>query len=236
MPTGGAVWPWIALVGLGAFHGINPGMGWLFAVALGMQEGRSRAVWRSLLPLGLGHVAAVAAALAVALALETVIPVGALKWPIAALLVGIGLYRLMRHRHPRYGGMRVGMLQLGVWSFLMATAHGAGLMVVPVFLGMTAEVPSMAAGSPSAEVTAPAAAAVHHEPLGHGAALSAGSHSLTGLLATVVHGAAYLLVTALVAWIVYEKLGVLFLRRAWMNLDLVWAAALILTGFLTTLM
>src|SRR6476620_8428870 len=128
---------WLMLMALGAFHGINPGMGWLFAVALGMQERRRGAVLRALVPLGAGHGLAVAGAVAVALAIRLVIPVGWLSWPIACVLVSLGVLRFFRHRHPRWGGMRVSMGGLTVWSFLMATAHGAGLMVVPVFMGMS---------------------------------------------------------------------------------------------------
>ena len=128
---------WAMLMALGAFHGINPGMGWLFAVALGMQERRRGAVIRALLPLGAGHALAVAAAVAAALAIGTVVPIGWLRWPVAGVLVSLGAMRFVRHRHPRWAGMRVGMGGLTLWSFLMATAHGAGLMVVPVFVGMT---------------------------------------------------------------------------------------------------
>ena len=125
------------LISLGAFHGINPGMGWLFAVALGMQERRRGAVLRALVPLGAGHALAVAGSVGVALAIGTVVPMRALRWPIAGVLVSLGIMRFFRHRHPRWVGMRVGMGGLTVWSFLMATAHGAGLMVVPVFVGMS---------------------------------------------------------------------------------------------------
>ena len=128
---------WAMLMALGAFHGINPGMGWLFAVALGMQERRRGAVLRALVPLGAGHALAVAGAVGAALAIGFVIPLGWLRWPIAGVLVSLGVLRFFRHRHPRWAGMRVSMGGLTVWSFLMATAHGAGLMVVPVFMGMS---------------------------------------------------------------------------------------------------
>ena len=210
--SGTEAWSWGALFALGAFHGINPGMGWLFAVALGMQEHRSGAVWRSMIPLGAGHALAVAAALLAALAAETIIPDPYVRWPVALLLVSLGISRLIRHRHPRWASMRVDMKRLTAWSFLMATAHGAGLMVLPIFLHMTET-----AGHP-----------VH-------AGFAAGSGPLAGLLATLVHAAGYLSVTAFTAWIVYEKLGVGLLRRAWINLDLIWAGALIATGFLTLL-
>jgi len=116
----------LPLLALGALHGINPGMGWLFAVALGLQEKRGLAVWRALLPLAWGHAFAIIAALALAFTLGEVIPSHVLRWSVAIALTGFGLYRLRRHRHPRYGGMRVGRRELAVWSFLVASAHGAG--------------------------------------------------------------------------------------------------------------
>ena len=201
---------WAMLVALGAFHGINPGMGWLFAVALGMQERRRGAVIRALLPLCAGHALAVAAAVAAALAIGTVVPIGWLQWTVAGVLVALGAMRFFRHRHRRWAGMRVGMGGLTLWSFLMATAHGAGLMVVPVFVGMT-----MAGGGEH----------VHHGmPVNDAGA---------ALLATGLHAAGYLIVTAFVALLVFEKLGVGLLRRAWFNLDLIWASALVVTGALT---
>ena len=207
--TDDATVSWLALMGLGAFHGINPGMGWLFAVALGMQEKRRRAVYQALAPLALGHALAVAAAVAVALVIGIVIPVLLLRWGLAVLLVGLGISRLLRHRHPRWSGMKVGMAGLTLWSFLMASAHGAGLMVVPLFFGMT-----MSAGDHA-----------HH---------AAGAASISAaFLATGVHAAGYLLVTAAVAAVVFEKLGVALLRRAWFNLDRIWAVALVGTGALT---
>jgi hypothetical protein len=117
---------------LGAGHGLNPGMGWLFAVALGLQERSGQAVWRALGPLSVGHGLSIGAVLGAAAVLESVLPPGGLRWPTVALLAGVGLYRLLVNRHPRYGGMRVGFRDLTVWSFLMATAHGAGLMVLPL--------------------------------------------------------------------------------------------------------
>src|SRR6476660_8777055 len=131
-------WSWAGLLALGAFHGVNPGMGWLFAVALGMQERRRTAVWGALLPLGIGHALAVAAAVAIALLAGAVIPIHHLRWPVAGILLVLGVSRLFRHRHPRWVGMRVGSGGLTIWSFLMASAHGAGLMVAPIFLRMAA--------------------------------------------------------------------------------------------------
>src|SRR5919112_2493836 len=168
---------WPALAALGAGHGINPAMGWLFAVALGLQRGSRRAVWSALGPLALGHAIAMAATIAAAATLGLVLPPSLLKWMIAGGLVGLGLYRLVRSRHPSlrsgraYGGMTVNGRELATWSFLMATAHGAGLMVLPLVLG----------GPPSP-------AHLHH--------LSAGMLGLAplewnGIAAAVVHTAGY---------------------------------------------
>ena len=205
---------WAMLMALGAFHGINPGMGWLFAVALGMQERRRGAVLRALVPLGAGHALAVAGAVGAALAIGAVIPLGWLRWPLAGVLVSLGVLRFFRHRHPRWAGMRVSMSGLTVWSFLMATAHGAGLMVVPVFVGMS---------------MADEGGHTHHM-----AATGAGAG--TALLATGLHAVGYLAVTAFIAVLVFEKLGVGILRRAWINLDVIWAAALMATGTLTLML
>jgi hypothetical protein len=206
--TDSALLPWATLLLLGAFHGINPGMGWLFAVALGMQENRGVAVWRALLPLGLGHALAVASAIALGLIAGIAMPTAALRWPIAGLLVALGVRMLLRHGHPRWGGMRIGAGGLTIWSFLVATAHGAGLMVLPVWLAM----------SPSAH---------DHSHAGH---MPAAPDLASGLTATAIHGAGYLLVTAFIAWIVFTKLGVELLRTKWINLDVIWAAALIVSG------
>jgi len=200
--------PLATILLLGAFHGVNPGMGWLFAVALGMQERRLGAVWRALIPLTLGHALAIAAVVLVAVAAGVAVPVGSLKFPVAVTLGALGVYRLIRHRHVTGGGMRVGMWRLTAWSFLMATCHGAGLMVLPVFLGMAT----------------PAQAASCH---------AAGVASANVATVTLLHGAGYLVATAATAWLVFRRLGVGVLRKAWFNLDLVWAIALIGTGILT---
>ena len=131
---------WQAIVFLGAYHGINPGMGWLFAVALGMQQGSARGVWRALPPIALGHAGAVAVVVAIAAAARLVVPLAALNVLVAAVLMSLGVYRLWRHRHPRVGGMQVGFRDLTLWSFLMASAHGAGLMVLPFVMPTAATV------------------------------------------------------------------------------------------------
>ena len=206
---------WAALLGLGAFHGMNPGMGWLFAVALGLQERRRGAVLSALLPLGVGHALAVAAAIALAMMAGGAMPLQWVRWIVAVILVVFGASRLFRHRHPSWASMRVSKGGLTWWSFLMASAHGAGLMVVPLFLGMVM----------------PAAAHEGH----HGMALQ-GSTPATALLATALHAIGYLAITAVVALLVFEKFGVAILRKAWFNLDLVWAIALIGTGVVSVLL
>lgn len=200
------------LLGMGAFHGINPGMGWLFAVALGMQEQRRAAVWRALLPLGAGHALAVASAVAIAVIAGVVVPIDRLRLPVAIILISLGVLRLIRHRHFRWVGMRVGMGGLLLWSFLMATAHGAGLMVVPIFLTMTMT------GS---------------MPPGH---MMMTPEPTAAIFASLLHALGYLLVTAAVAVLVFEKLGLGMLRKAWLNLDVIWAVALIGTGIVTALL
>src|SRR5688572_6231442 len=200
---------WQAMVVLGAYHGINPGMGWLFAVALGMQHGGARGVWRALPPIALGHAGAVAVVLAIAAAARLVVPLAALNVLVAAVLMSMGVYRLWRHRHPRVGGMQVGFRDLTVWSFLMASAHGAGLMVLPFVMPTAA--------------TVAAANHVHAHHVGPAANVAAA--------AVALHTGAYFTVMMLAAWIVYRKLGLGLLRKAWFNLDWLWAAALVLTGF-----
>jgi len=206
---------WLMLL-LGAYHGINPGMGWLFAVALGMQEQKGSAVARALVPIALGHALAIGCVVLGAALLGMVLPREAIRYPVAALLFGLGIYSLVRHRHPRWVRMQVGFRDLTVWSFLMASAHGAGLMLLPVLLRSRAvEAADHAAGHPH---------------------MSAAASPLAALLATAVHTAAYLAVTGFIAWVVYSKFGLAILRKAWLNLNLVWAAALVVTSVVTLLM
>src|SRR6516164_4478811 len=131
-----AAWPWIVLAFLGAYHGLNPAMGWLFALALGLQEKRWSAVVRALVPIALGHAAAIGIAIAVLRLVQNLFPTHSLKWPIAGVIFAVGIHRLLRARHPGGAGMRVGTRDLFLWSFLMASAHGAGLMLIPVLLAV----------------------------------------------------------------------------------------------------
>jgi hypothetical protein len=204
---------WGAMLLLGAYHGINPGMGWLFAVALGMQQGSSRGVWRALPPIALGHAAAVGVVVLAAGLARMVISLALMRIVVA---VTLGLYRLWRHRHPRYGGMQVGFRDLTVWSFLMASAHGAGFMVLPFVMGMPAD--AIAAGGEHAM----------HASWGTGTPWTNG-------MAVGVHSLTYLMVTAIAAWTVYRKLGLALLRTAWFNMDWLWAGALVVTGVIVLL-
>jgi hypothetical protein len=206
---------WLMLL-LGAYHGINPGMGWLFAVALGMQERKGRAVARALVPIALGHALSIGIVVVTTASLGMALPQEVIRYPVAALLFGLGVFSMVRHYHPRWVRMQVGFRDLTIWSFLMASAHGAGLMLLPVLLG-------------SSTVEAAGQMAGHHHT-------SAASSPLAALLATGVHTIAYLAVTGLIAWLVYSKLGVAVLRKAWINLNLVWAAALVVTSVVTLLM
>ncbi|MFF5208262.1 hypothetical protein [Streptosporangium sp. NPDC000396] len=190
----------LILAGLGAFHGLNPAMGWLFAVALGLQERSRAAVLRALPPIVLGHAGSVLVTLGLVSVARLAAPPRLVSYGVAALVCGFGVWRLVRRRHPRWVGMRVTGWQLAGWSFLMATAHGAGLMVLPVTL--------------------------HGGHGGHGAAALASQ----SLLATAIHTLSMLAMTTALALVVYEWLGVAVLRKAWFNLDLVWAVALIGAG------
>ena len=207
---------WGAMLFLGAYHGINPGMGWLFAVALGMQQGSARGVWRALPPIALGHAAAVGVVVAAAGLARMVIPLDVLKIVVASTLVTLGLYRLRWHRHPRFGGMQVGFRDLTIWSFLMASAHGAGFMVLPLVLGTSADLHAAVAGHRHAASTAAA---------GWPLSFALGVHTLT-----------YLAVTALIAWIIYSRVGLAILRTAWFNLDWLWACVLVVTGVVVLVM
>jgi hypothetical protein len=202
------LWPWLALAGLGAFHGINPAMGWLFAVALGLHRHSRTVLLTALLPIALGHALAIAVVALAVVLLGVVIDPRAVRIAAGLLLIGWALWHTLwgaRHR-PRFG-MQVGLLGLGAWSFLMATTHGAGLMLVPVLI------PLCLAASPAQELTA------------------AGSLPIA-LAAVGVHTLAMLATTAAIALVVYQWLGVAFLRRGWINLDLLWTAALIVTGLI----
>jgi hypothetical protein len=207
-------WPWAILVLLGAYHGLNPAMGWLFALALGLQEKRRSAVIASLLPIAAGHAAAIGVAILALRAFQQFIPMSVLKWGVAAILFALGAYRMFRASHPRTSGMRVGGKDLLVWSFLMASAHGAGLMLLPVLLSQ-----------PMLGKT--------HAMMGGGAAVPQPLHTSVILLAVLVHTVSMLCVAGILAFLFfesYEKLGLRWLQSAWFNFDLLWAIALLVAG------
>jgi hypothetical protein len=197
-------WPWLALAGLGAFHGLNPAMGWLFAVALGLHRHNRAIVYLSLLPIALGHALAVAVVGGAFVWAGLMVDPRALGLGAGVVLIGWAIYHWRwGHRHRVRIGMQAGFIGLGLWSFLMATAHGAGLMLWPILMPLCfPAAPLQAGGGPIAV-------------------------ALAGL---AVHTGAMLMVTAIIAGIVYEWVGVAFLRHAWLNVDAVWMVALVATG------
>lgn len=198
---------WLTIVALGLYHGLNPAMGWPLAVANGLTERRAGAVFRTLLPLGGGHFAAMAVVLVpLAGAAWYVERSGAIRVAAGMLVIVFGLVKLVDRRHPR-ALARIAPSRLAWWSFLMATAHGAGLMLAPFMLGLCAP------------------------PAGHAVRDTlAGSDLATALAVASVHTAAMMLAGIGVAWAVYRYLGLQFLRRAWLNLDAAWAVSLIVAG------
>ena len=212
-------WPWPPLILLGAYHGLNPAMGWLFAVSLGLQEGRREVVLRAFWPIALGH-AAVTLVVAAVLAAQVVVPLGVLRYVGAGALILFGLYKLIRRKHPRWAGMRVGFRDLTAWSFLMASAHGVGLMLVPVLLKLSGTMQEMEHRAHEA-----------HEHWGHSVHLFLTDRAvLADFTAVAVHTLAMFAVVALV---VYDRLGLMILKRTWFNVDLLWAGALVGAGVIT---
>ena len=198
--------PWLVLAGLGAFHGINPAMGWLFAVALGLNRDSRAVVGLSLIPIALGHALSITLVALVVVVLGMMLDLRLLQLATGAGLIGWAVWHwLYGHRHRVRVGMQASMAGLVLWSFLMATSHGAGLMLVPVLI------PLCLAASPAQEL------------------LSSGSFAVS-LAAIAVHTAAMLIVTGVIAMSVYQWFGVAFLRRGWINLDLAWIAALVGAG------
>jgi len=216
-------WPWLALILLGAYHGLNPAMGWLFAVSLGLQEGRREVVLRAFWPIALGPAAAVTLVVAAVLAAQVVVPLGVLRYVGAGALILFGLYKLIRRKHPRWVGMRVGFRDLTAWSFLMASAHGAGLMLVPVLLKLSGTMQEMEHRAHEA-----------HEHWGHSVHLFLTDRAvLADFAAVAVHTLAMFAVIAVVALVVYDRLGLMILKRTWFNVDLLWAGALVGAGAIT---
>ena len=201
---------WGAVIVSGVYHGINPGMGWPLAVSAALMEGRPRAMVRALVALAVGHFLAMTAILlpfSVMTALvtwEMQIRIGA-----GALVIAMGLYLLINRRHPRFLA-RVHPARLALWSFLAAMAHGAGLMLVPIYLGICG---------------------IDVGGEGHAAAGQLMGQSIaTAFLVALVHTAAMTLAGAVLAAVIYFWLGMKFLSRTWFNLDIVWALSLVVVG------
>ena len=208
-PVSSESWPWLALAGLGAFHGLNPAMGWLFAVALGLHRNNRRIVWLSPFPIALGHALSIALVAGAFVWAGFMIDPRAVRFSAGLFLIGWALYHWRYgHRHRVRIGMQAGLAALAVWSFLMATTHGAGLMLWPVLMPLCFP----AASEPS--FTSP---------------------FLTALLGVAIHTLAMLIVNTAVAVAVYEWVGLEILRHAWFNLDLIWTLALALAGGLLLL-
>ena len=208
------LWPWVLMALLGAYHGLNPAMGWLFAVALGMQERDRRAVLRALPPIAVGHEASVLLAAALVLGLGVLADTSALHMGAGIALVVFGVFRFVKPRaHFRWVKARVTRGELAWWSFLMSTAHGAGLMIAPVLIGAGAE----------AEAQDHTLAAVQEQ----------GMSLLESGVGALLHVGAMVLVMGAIAVLVYDRWGVGVLRRTWVNLDGVWAGAFVLAGVIT---
>jgi hypothetical protein len=208
---------WLTLAGLGAYHGLNPAMGWLFAVSRGMQQQSRRAVLGSLLPIAVGHELSLALVVGLALVAAAVIDPAVLHVLAALVLLAFGVFRFVKPRaHPRWTTMRVKGRELTVWSFLMSTAHGAGLMLAPVLIGVGGAAAASAEGHEHASL-----------------AVTSGASLLASGAGLVLHVTAMLLVMAIVAVVVYEKFGVGIVRRAWINTDQVWAGSFVLAAGIT---
>src|SRR6516165_7192806 len=188
------LWPWLTLVGLGMYHGINPAMGWLFAVALGLHRGSRSVVVQSVIPIAIGHLLSIALVGGATLALGLVNDRVSLLMVAGCGLILWALYHLAYgSRHQAFVGMQAGFIGLLAWSFLMASAHGAGLMLVPALVPLclsSSGLGSLASGSP-----------------------------ITALAAVGVHTTAMITISGTIAVLVYDWLGVAFLRRSWINLD-----------------
>jgi hypothetical protein len=202
------IWPWLALAGLGAFHGVNPAMGWLFAVALGMHRQSRVEVLAALPPIAFGHALSIAAVAGSFVAAGVLFNQRLVQAASGFLLIAWAAYhQLYGHKRRSRVGMQVGRAGLIGWSFLMATAHGAGLMLLPALI------PLCAAGSPMSEIAAAQSATL-------------------ALAAVAVHMGAMLVVTATIALVIYDWIGLAVLRTAWLNTELVWTGALAGTGVL----
>jgi hypothetical protein len=211
------------MMAFGAYHGLNPGMGWLFALSVGLQNRSDRAIWSSLLPIAAGHASSLALVAGLVFVSAHYISTPTLEITTALILIGFGIYKIFNYyRHPRWVGMQVGARDLTWWSFLMATAHGAGLMIAPLVLTMA--LPCVESDMDSMAMTGGHA---HMAMVSQNAAMGADLSIVLGIL---MHTLAMLAVMALVAWFVYKRFGLRILRSHWINFDLIWAAALISAG------
>jgi hypothetical protein len=204
------VWLWLAVIASGFYHGVNPGMGWPLAVSAGLMERSSRALVAALWPLMVGHLLAMLLVL-----LPFVLLITLVEWqrPIqigaSLLVIAFGIFRLVDRRHPR-GLARIPPTQLALWSFAVAIAHGAGLMLVPIYLGLCREA--------ELDTGHKAASALINTNLG------------MAVLVSMVHATTMILAGGCLAWLVYRYLGLKFVSRSWFNLDTSWAVSLILVG------
>jgi hypothetical protein len=211
-------WPWLSVALLGAYHGINPAMGWLFAIARGLQEQSRRALLLALVPIALGHLASVALVVLLVGVGQRIIAPEVLRAAGGTVLIVLGIYKSIRPRsHPRWIGMRISLPELALWSFTMSTAHGAGLMLLP--------------------------ALVHASDVAHAHTLKAHHDTGTGLDAAAIEGGAWASIhtltmfatMAVAALLVFDRFGIGILRHAWLNLDRIWAGVIVVSGVFTLL-
>ena len=203
-------WLWLAVIASGLYHGVNPGMGWPLAVSAGLMERRPRALVAALWPLAVGHLLAMLLVILPFALLVTLVEwQRQIQLSASLLVIAFGIFRLLDRRHPR-ALARIPPTQLGLWSFAVAIAHGAGLMLVPIYLGLCRE----------ADLDR-----------GHAAAGSLINANLgTAVLVAIVHATAMIAAGGCLAWLVYRYLGLKFVSRSWFNLDTSWAVSLILVG------
>jgi hypothetical protein len=210
---------WVTLIGLGFYHGINPAMGWLFAVSQGLQNRSRRALLRSLVPIAIGHELSIAIVAAIVLGATATVPSAVLHASAAVVLFAFGIFRFVKPRaHWRWTTMRVNGRELTLWSFLMSTAHGAGVMVAPVLIGLQGVTEASAHSRAGDKQDVGMLAHVPIVPSGIG---------------IVLHVLTMMVVAGVIALVVYEKLGLEVLRRAWINTDRLWAATFFAAAIVT---
>ena len=204
---------WLAVAASGLYHGVNPGMGWPLAVSAGLMERSSRGLLAAFWPLTAGHLLAM---------LVVILPFSLLfalvQWQrqiqigAGLLVIGFGILRFVSRRHPRMLA-QIRPTQLGLWSFAVAIAHGAGWMLVPIYLGLCR----------AADLDR-----------GHEAAGAIiGANLGMAVLVSLVHSVTMIAAGGFLAWLVYRYLGLTFMSRIWFNLDASWAVSLILVGALS---